>query len=48
MLLSAVGIFAGVRAGMPAFYVVADAVGCSVFLVPVLILAGRLHVKAGT
>lgn len=45
MLLSAVGIFAGVRAGIPAFYVVADALGCWSFLLPILILAARLHPK---
>jgi hypothetical protein len=42
-LLSAVGIFAGVRAGLPASYVVADALGCWVFLLPIVILAARLN-----
>jgi hypothetical protein len=41
MLLSALGIFAGVRAGVPAFYVVADALGCWIFLLPILIFAAR-------
>jgi hypothetical protein len=43
MTLSAVGIFAGVRAGVPAFFVIADALGCWIFLVPILILAARLN-----
>ena len=42
MALSAIGIFAGVRAGLPAFLVVADALGCWIFLLPILILARRL------
>ena len=45
MLLSALGILTGVRAGVPAFFVVADALGCWIFLLPVLILAARLHPK---
>jgi hypothetical protein len=43
MLLSALGIFAGVRAGLPALLVVADALGCWIFLLPILILASRLN-----
>jgi hypothetical protein len=43
MTLSAVGIFAGVRAGVPAFLVIADALGCWILLVPILILAARLN-----
>ena len=43
MTLSAFGIFAGVRAGVPAFLVIADALGCWIFLVPILILAARLN-----
>ena len=42
MTLSAVGIFAGVRAGVPAFLVIADALGCWILLMPILILAARL------
>ena len=42
MTLSAVGIFAGVGAGVPAFLVIADALGCWILLVPILILAARL------
>ena len=42
MALSAIGILAGVRAGLPAFLVVADALGCWIFLLPILILARRL------
>jgi hypothetical protein len=42
MLLSALGIFAGVRAGVPASFVVADALGCWLFLLPIVILSGRL------
>jgi len=48
MLLSALGILTGVRAGVPAFFVVADALGCWIFLLPVLILAARLHPKVTT
>jgi hypothetical protein len=43
MTLSAVGIFMGVRAGVPAFLVIADALGCWILLVPILILAARLN-----
>ncbi|MHA3772292.1 hypothetical protein ACXR0O_12230 [Verrucomicrobiota bacterium sgz303538] len=43
MALSAIGIFAGVRAGVPAYLVVADALGCWVFLLPILILAARFN-----
>ena len=39
MLLSAFGIFAGVRAGLPAVWVIADALGCWVFLLPIYILS---------
>jgi hypothetical protein len=42
MVLSAIGILAGVRAGLPASLVVADALGCWIFLLPILILARRL------
>jgi hypothetical protein len=42
MAFSAIGIFAGTRAGVPAYLVVGDAVGCWVFLLPILMLAGRL------
>ena len=42
MILSAIGIFAGVRAGLPAYLVIADALGCWVFLLPMLVLATRL------
>ena len=45
MLLSVLGIFAGVRAGVPVFYVVADALGCWMFLLPILIFAARLQPK---
>ena len=43
MSLSAIGIFAGLRAGVPAFIVIADAAGCWIFLLPILILAGQLY-----
>jgi hypothetical protein len=43
MILSALGIFAGVRAGLPAYLVVADALGCWIFLVPILVLAARMN-----
>lgn len=39
MMLSAYGIVAGIRAGLPAFLVVADAVGCWVFLLPIFFLS---------
>jgi hypothetical protein len=42
MLLSAFGIVAGVRAGLPAFWVIADAVGCWIFLFPIFLLSRRL------
>jgi hypothetical protein len=42
MTFSALGVFAGVRAGVPASMVVIDALGCWVFLLPILILAGRV------
>jgi hypothetical protein len=42
MLLSAFGIVAGVRAGLPAFLVIADAVGCWLFLLPILFLSRRI------
>src|SRR4051812_819384 len=43
---SAFGIFAGVRAGLPAFWVIADALGCWVFLLPIYILSRKIA-KAG-
>ena len=45
MLLSAAGVFLGVGAGLPAVYMIADAVGCWIFLVPILILAFRLETR---
>ena len=42
MILSAVGIFAGVRAGIPAYLVIADAIGCWILLVPILVLTNRM------
>jgi hypothetical protein len=47
MLLAAFGVVAGVRAGVPAVYVFLDAIGCWLFLLPILILARRLHAAAG-
>ncbi|HEX5177307.1 MAG TPA: hypothetical protein VFV83_09775 [Chthoniobacteraceae bacterium] len=41
MILSLIGIFAGVRAGVPAYLVIGDALGCWVFLLPILVLATR-------
>jgi hypothetical protein len=43
MILSALGIFAGVRAGLPASLVIADALGCWIFLAPILVLAIRMN-----
>jgi hypothetical protein len=45
MALSAIGIFAGVRAGVPASLVIADALGCWILLLPILILAARLDLN---
>ena len=42
MAASAIGIYAGMRAGLPAMFVVVDAIGCWIFLGPILILALRL------
>ena len=42
MVLSALGILAGVRAGLPVDLVIADALGCWVFLLPILFLCIRL------
>jgi hypothetical protein len=39
---SALGIYAGVRAGLPAVWVVGDAVGCWLFLAPIWVLARRV------
>lgn len=43
MILSAVGIFAGMRSGVPVFFVIADALGCWIFLLPILLLVARLN-----
>jgi hypothetical protein len=43
LTFSFIGIFAGVRAGLPAYLVIADALGCWLFLVPILILAAGLN-----
>ena len=43
MLLSAFGVVVGVRAGLPAQWPVADAVGCWVFLLPIAALSWRLE-----
>jgi hypothetical protein len=42
MLLSAFGIFAGIRASLPAILVIADAIGCWIFLFPIYLLSRRL------
>jgi hypothetical protein len=42
MLLSAFGIFAGTRAGLPTIWLIADAVGCWVFLLPIYLLSRKL------
>jgi hypothetical protein len=42
MLLSAFGIFAGTRAGLPATWLIADALGCWVFLLPIYLLSRKL------
>lgn len=46
MGLSAIGDYAGMRAGLPAIWMVADAVGLWAFLVPILIQATRLDARA--
>lgn len=43
MTFSALGIFAGMRAGVPAWMVIADAFGCWIFLVPIFILTQRMN-----
>src|SRR5215204_6156231 len=43
LILSALGIFAGARAGLPAYLVIADALGCWLFLLPILVLALRIN-----
>jgi hypothetical protein len=45
MLGSVLGIVAGVRAGLPAVWVIADAIGCWVFLLPIYILARKTRVS---
>jgi hypothetical protein len=42
MLGSAFGILAGVRAGVPAVWVIADACGCWLFLLPICILSRKI------
>ena len=42
MLFSAFGILAGVRAGLPAIWVIADAIGCWIFLLPIYLLARKI------
>lgn len=41
LTFSAFGVLAGVTSGMPVWFVLADAVGCWAFLLPMLFLAGR-------
>lgn len=43
MGLSAIGDYVGVRAGLPAFWMVADVVGLWAFLLPILILVTQLN-----
>jgi hypothetical protein len=43
MALSLIGVVAGVRAGVPAYLVIGDALGCWVFLLPILVLARRFN-----
>jgi hypothetical protein len=45
MALSVFGIFAGMRAGVPALFVIADALGCWLFLLPMLFLAAQMNPK---
>jgi hypothetical protein len=42
MLLSLLGVFLGGQAGVPILFVAGDALGCWIFLLPILILAIRL------
>jgi hypothetical protein len=46
MALSACGVFVGSWAGMPWWFVRADAVACWAYCVPTLVLAGRLVGRA--
>jgi hypothetical protein len=43
MLLSAFGIFAGARAGLPVAWVIADAIGCWIFLLPIYLLSRKVN-----
>ena len=43
MALSVMGIYSGVRSGLPARWVIADAIGCWAFLLPMLLLVVRLQ-----
>jgi hypothetical protein len=43
MVLSAFGIIAGARAGLPTIWVAADALGCWIFLVPIYVLSRRIR-----
>jgi hypothetical protein len=43
LALILIGVVAGVRAGVPAYLVIGDALGCWVFLLPILVLARRFN-----
>lgn len=45
MGLSAFGIFAGTRAGLPTIWVGADALGCWIFLLPIYVLSRRIRAR---
>jgi hypothetical protein len=42
MILSAFGIYAGTRAALPPIWLIADAVGCWIFLLPIFLLSRKL------
>ena len=45
MVLSAFGIVAGTRAGLPTIWVAVDALGCWIFLVPIYLLSRRIRTR---
>ena len=45
MLFSAYGIIAGIRAGLPAIWVIGDAIGCWLFLLPIYLLSRSITVN---
>jgi hypothetical protein len=48
MILSAFGIYVGTHAGLAPIWLVADAVGCWIFLLPILLLSRKLASTAAS